>query len=46
VDGVPPAVKAERRDRLMAVQQPISLARNQAQVGRVLDVLIEGWEGG
>jgi ribosomal protein S12 methylthiotransferase len=42
VDGVPPAVKAERRDRLMAVQQPISLARNQAQVGRVLDVLIEG----
>jgi ribosomal protein S12 methylthiotransferase len=41
-DDVPPEVKAERRDRLMAVQQPISLERNQALVGRVLDVLIEG----
>lgn len=26
----------------MAIQQPISLARNQAQVGKTLPVLIEG----
>jgi ribosomal protein S12 methylthiotransferase len=41
-DSVPEAVKEERYDRLMARQQAISLARNQAQVGRVLDVLVEG----
>jgi len=45
-DDVPVAVKEERRDRLMALQQPISLARNQLCVGRTLDVLIEGQEGG
>jgi ribosomal protein S12 methylthiotransferase len=41
-DDVPPEVKEERRERLMAVQQPISLARNQALVGQTLDVLVEG----
>jgi ribosomal protein S12 methylthiotransferase len=41
-DNVPPAVKEERRERLMAVQQPISLAKNQALVGRTLDILVEG----
>ncbi len=41
-DDVPPEVKEERRERLMAVQQPISLAKNQALVGRTLDVLVEG----
>ncbi len=41
-DPIPPEVKQARWEQLMAVQQPISLARNQAQVGRVLDVLIEG----
>jgi ribosomal protein S12 methylthiotransferase len=41
-DPVPAEVKQERWDRLMAHQQPISLARNQALVGRTLDVLIEG----
>ena len=41
-DDVPPEVKEERRERLMALQQPISLARNQLLVGRTLDVLIEG----
>ena len=40
---VPEAVKAERRERLMALQQDISLTRNQALVGRTLDVLIEGY---
>jgi ribosomal protein S12 methylthiotransferase len=41
-DDVPPEVKGERRERLMVVQQPISLAKNQALVGQRLDVLIEG----
>jgi len=41
-DNVPPEVKEERRERLMEVQQPISLAKNQALVGRTLDVLVEG----
>jgi ribosomal protein S12 methylthiotransferase len=39
---VPEAVKEARRDALMELQQTISLARNQAQVGRVLPVLVEG----
>lgn len=38
---LPQEVMEARRDRLMAVQQPISLQRNQAEVGRVVDVLIE-----
>ena len=41
-DPVPTAVKDERRDRLMALQQTISLHKNQAMVGRTLQVLIEG----
>jgi ribosomal protein S12 methylthiotransferase len=38
---VPAEVKEERRERVMVAQQRISLARNQAQVGRTLDVLVE-----
>ncbi len=30
-----------RRDALMQVQQPISLKKNQAEIGKVVDVLIE-----
>lgn len=45
-DDVPPEVKEERRERLMAAQQPISLAKNRALVGQTLDVLIEGQEEG
>ena len=41
-DDVPPEVKEERRARLMERQQPISLEKNRALVGSVLDVLIEG----
>lgn len=41
-DPVEEAVKLDRRDLLMRVQQPISLARNQAQVGKTLHVLVEG----
>lgn len=41
-DQVPDEVKQERYARLMELQQPISLRKNQAQVGKVLDVLVEG----
>lgn len=41
-DQVPDAVKRERLDRLMAVQQEISLVRNRRWIGRTMDVLIEG----
>ncbi|MFM9109406.1 MAG: 30S ribosomal protein S12 methylthiotransferase RimO [Prochlorococcaceae cyanobacterium] len=40
-DPVPAALAQERRDRLMALQQPIAAARNAAWVGRIVDVLIE-----
>jgi ribosomal protein S12 methylthiotransferase len=30
-----------RRDAIMAIQQPISLRRNQGEVGKVVDVLLE-----
>jgi len=39
---VPEEVKQERRERLMALQQHISLEKNQALVGKTLDVLVEG----
>ena len=45
-DPVPAEVKEDRRRRLMERQQQISLEVNQAQVGRVLPVLIEGSDGG
>lgn len=38
---VPPVLAQERKDRLMALQQPISAERNAAWVGRIVDVLIE-----
>jgi ribosomal protein S12 methylthiotransferase len=41
-DPVPAEVKEERYQRLMELQQGISLERNQAYVGRRLDVLVEG----
>ncbi len=41
-DTVPEEVKQERLDRLMEKQQAISLACNEAFVGRDLKVLIEG----
>jgi ribosomal protein S12 methylthiotransferase len=41
-DPVPAEVKQERYERLMTLQQGISLEKNQAFVGRTLDVLIEG----
>ena len=41
-DPVPPEVKQERYSRLMEAQQRISLQKNQALVGKTLDVLVEG----
>jgi len=41
-DQVAEEVKQERYGRLMELQQPISLRKNQALVGRMLEILIEG----
>ena len=41
-DQVPEEIKMARYEQAMALQQRISLARNQGQVGRTLDVLVEG----
>jgi ribosomal protein S12 methylthiotransferase len=41
-DPIPEEVKQERLERLMSVQQNISLEKNQALIGETLHVLIEG----
>ncbi|MCB0114980.1 MAG: radical SAM protein, partial [Caldilineaceae bacterium] len=41
-DQVDEDVKQDRYARLMEVQQPISLRKNQAQVGKLLEILVEG----
>lgn len=41
-DQVPDDVKQARYGRLMEVQQPISLRKNQALVGKQLEILVEG----
>ncbi len=41
-DPIPAEVKQERYERLMTLQQGISLEKNQALVGKTLPVLIEG----
>lgn len=38
---LPQTVMEARRDALMQIQQPISLQRNQAEIDKVVDVLIE-----
>ena len=43
---VPEDVKERRLARAMAVQERVSLRRNRARVGRVLEVLVEGEEPG
>ncbi|MDX1615002.1 MAG: 30S ribosomal protein S12 methylthiotransferase RimO [Candidatus Promineifilaceae bacterium] len=43
---VPDVIKEARQAELMALQQPISLARNQAFVGRTLPMLVEGYGDG
>lgn len=45
-DPVPAPVKQERYERLMELQQNISLQVNQSHVGKTLDVLVEGFDNG
>ena len=45
-DTVPAEVKQERYERLMELQQNISLQVNQNYVGKTLDVLVEGYDNG
>lgn len=45
-DPVPAEVKQERWERLMELQQNISLQINQSYVGKTLDVLVEGYDKG
>ena len=40
-DQVPQEIMDQRRDRLMELQQPISLRKNQLEVGKTVEVLIE-----
>lgn len=45
-DPVPIEVKEERYQRLMLLQQDISLQINQSYVGQTLDVIVEGFDNG
>jgi ribosomal protein S12 methylthiotransferase len=45
-DPIPAEVKQERYERLMELQQSISLQVNQSYVGKTLDVLVEGRDKG
>ena len=45
VDDISPELKEERANRLMAVQQEISLEKNQAMVGKTYKVLVDRKEG-
>jgi ribosomal protein S12 methylthiotransferase len=45
-DPLPAEVKEERYQRLMTLQQAISLQINQSYVGQTLDVLVEGFNDG
>lgn len=44
-DDVPEEVKAERAERLMAIQQEISFGKNQQKIGRTFKVLFDRKEG-
>jgi ribosomal protein S12 methylthiotransferase len=45
-DPIPQEVKEERLQRLVEMQENISLARNQSFVGQVQQVLVEGYNDG
>ena len=44
-DQIPEDVKQSRLDRLMTLQQEISLERNNQRIGNTYEVLVEGFEG-
>lgn len=41
-DPVPAEVKQERLERLMLLQEKVSMVNNQGMVGKTLDILVEG----
>lgn len=41
-DQVPTEIAEERRDQLMAIQQPISRRKNEALIGSTMTVLVDG----
>lgn len=43
-DQIPKEVKQERLDRLMSLQQQISLEKNQSKIGQTLEILTEGYD--
>ncbi|MDY3928443.1 MAG: 30S ribosomal protein S12 methylthiotransferase RimO [Clostridia bacterium] len=43
-DQIPEEVKQERLDRLMSLQQQISLEKNQSKIGQTLEILTEGYD--
>ncbi len=45
-DPIPAEIKQERMARLMALQESISLSRNQSFIGKTMNVLIEGCNDG
>ena len=45
-DDVPAELKAERANRVMEIQQQISLEKNEAKIGQTLKVLFDRKEGG
>ncbi len=46
-DQIPAAISEERRDYLMSLQAPISLARNKRYLGQTIEVLVEApWTDG
>lgn len=45
-DPIPEAVKLERVEAIMTLQESISLKKNQQLIGKTLDVLVEGFVDG
>lgn len=41
-DQIPEEVKQDRRNEIMALQQQIAFAKSESQIGRTLDVMVEG----
>lgn len=42
-DQIAEEIKEKRLDRLMTIQQKISLELNQAKIGKILEVIVEGY---
>lgn len=45
-DPIPQEVKLERVQRLMSLQEKISLEKNHAFIGKDMDILVEGFDNG